>query len=135
MSGVQLSIGKLLSESAPVIEQSQLPPHYPPLRALLSALSEELHQLVGSYCTRVIRDFENGDNKLYVETTHGFPDEGTLYSNGFKLKYKGIDDNVFLDVIHNESLEILGAGEVITLVEPVSKSIFNSSWGIHLFSV
>ena len=117
-------IGKLVSPppTPVVIEQSQLPPHYPPLRALLSALSEEIHQLVGSYCTRVIRDFESGDSKLYVETVHGFPEEGTLYSNGFKLKYRGLDDNTFLNVIHSSDLEVLGTGEVITLVDPVSMS-------------
>ena len=123
MSEVQLSIGKILSEElTPDINQAQLPPHYPPLRALLSALSEELHQVIGSYCTRVIRPFQNGDNRLYVETTYGFPNEGTLYANGIKLKYDGVDGNTFLSVIHEDELVELGEGEVLTLVDPVDKS-------------
>lgn len=104
------------------INQESLPPNYPPLRALLSALSQELHTLKGSYCTRLIQPFNAGDSTMTVETTYGFPNEGEVYVSGHRCLYKGLTTNSLLDVIHSSDLTVLDSGDVVTLVLPTDCS-------------
>lgn len=98
-----------------------LPPNYPPLRALLSALSEEISELSGSYSTRLTAPFTAGSGMLNVETTYGFPSSGTLYIRGYKFLYEGTTEDLFLQVIHEEGFDVLDRGEVATSISPADK--------------
>ena len=115
------ALGGMVQDGTLSAPSERLPLNYPPLRALLSALSEEVSALSGSYCTRLTEEYQAGGGILRVETTYGFPESGVLYIGGFKFLYEAISQNRFIGLTHQEGFEVLDRGEVVSSIDPVTR--------------
>ena len=91
----------------------------PLLRALIGSMSEELSKLKGSYQTRVIREFNAGDDVLYLESTYGFPANGEVYVAGHLVRYFAVANNEISELL--TTAESIAVGEVVTISTDESK--------------
>lgn len=97
------TVGAVSETLAQATLEDPLLPHGA-LEALSSATASETHSLGGRPTTTLLRAFTASDGALLVESTLGFPTKGTVWVDGERVDFDGLEDGALLQAVPQQTL-------------------------------
>lgn len=87
------------------------------LESVLLTIGEQIHSIVGQPTTCLTHDFDDlNDQVLYVESTLGFPPQGSIFVENRLFTYTSKTTNAFGGIEYTKLAKIILKGEIVSYV-------------------